>query len=81
MNFLLPGRMLPKSRDIIFENYYENGTGSPTNNDNHYVVNSGESIDYYEGRNNYQLPAYHRLDLGIKIYRPKKERADGYLDS
>lgn len=30
-------------------------------------------IDYYEGRNNYQLPAYHRLDLGIKIYRPKKK--------
>ncbi len=52
----------------------KNGTGSPTNNDNHYVVNSGESIDYYEGRNNYQLPAYHRLDLGIKIYRPKKRK-------
>lgn len=58
---------------LSLENYYENGTGSPTNNDNHYVVNSGESIDYYEGRNNYQLPAYHRLDLGIKIYRPKKK--------
>lgn len=58
---------------LSLENYYENGTGSPTNNDNHYVANSGESIDYYEGRNNYQLPAYHRLDLGIKIYRPKKK--------
>lgn len=58
---------------LSLENYYENGTGSPTNNDNHYVVNSGELIDYYEGRNNYQLPAYHRLDLGIKIYRPKKK--------
>ncbi|MEG1544997.1 MAG: hypothetical protein RR382_10820, partial [Tannerellaceae bacterium] len=23
-------------------------------------------------RNNYQLPAYHRLDLGMNIYRPKK---------
>ena len=31
------------------------------------------TIDYFEGRNNYQLPAYHRLDLGIKIYRPKKK--------
>lgn len=57
---------------LSLENYYENGTGSPTNNDNHYVGTS-ESIDYYEGRNNYQLPAYHRLDLGIKIYRPKKK--------
>lgn len=57
---------------LSLENYYENGTGSPTNNDNHYV-GASESIDYYEGRNNYQLPAYHRLDLGIKIYRPKKK--------
>ena len=57
---------------LSLENYYENGTGSPTNNDNH-SVGASESIDYYEGRNNYQLPAYHRLDLGIKIYRPKKK--------
>lgn len=32
-----------------------------------------EAVDYYEGRNNYQLPSYHRLDLAIKIYRPKKK--------
>lgn len=57
---------------LSLENYYENGTGSPTNNDNHYM-DASESIDYYEGQNNYQLPAYHRLDLGIKIYRPKKK--------
>lgn len=57
---------------LSLENYYENGTGSSTNNDNHYM-DASESIDYYEGRNNYQLPAYHRLDLGIKIYRPKKK--------
>lgn len=31
------------------------------------------TVDYYERRNNYQLPAYHRLDLGINIYRPKKK--------
>lgn len=30
-------------------------------------------IDYYTKRNNYQLAAYHRLDLGINIYRPKKK--------
>ncbi|MDH6305242.1 outer membrane receptor for ferrienterochelin and colicin [Parabacteroides sp. PH5-13] len=33
---------------------------------------SYEELDYYGERNNYQLPAYHRLDLGINIYRPKK---------
>lgn len=30
-------------------------------------------LDYYEGRNNYKLPDYHRLDLGLSIYRPKKK--------
>lgn len=34
---------------------------------------SGYSKNYYEGRNNYQLPGYHRLDLGISIFRPKKK--------
>lgn len=29
-------------------------------------------IDYYEQRNNYKLPDYHRLDLGVNFYRPKK---------
>lgn len=29
--------------------------------------------DYYDERNNYQLLAYHRLDLGINVYRPKKK--------
>ncbi|MDH6313262.1 outer membrane cobalamin receptor [Parabacteroides sp. PFB2-10] len=29
-------------------------------------------LDAYTGRNNFQLPAYHRLDLGINVYRPKK---------
>ena len=30
-------------------------------------------MDYFDRRNNYQLPAYHRLDLGLNIYRPKKK--------
>lgn len=33
----------------------------------------GNGMDYYDERNNYQLPAYHRLDLGINVYRPKKK--------
>ena len=32
-----------------------------------------QTIDYYTRRNNYQLPAYHRLDVGVNIYRPKKK--------
>lgn len=30
-------------------------------------------VSHYTGRNNYRLPAYHRLDLGINIYRPKQK--------
>lgn len=33
----------------------------------------GSGLSYYTGRNNYRLPAYHRLDVGINIYRPKKK--------
>lgn len=29
-------------------------------------------IDYFGERNNFQFPTYHRLDLGINIFRPKK---------
>lgn len=59
---------------LSLENYQE--YGNPGRND--YVGGypydgSYGTIDYFEGRNNYQLPAYHRLDLGVKIYRPKKK--------
>ena len=39
-------------------------------------IDSG-GLDYYTERNNFQLPAYHRLDLGINIYRPKKKNRMG----
>lgn len=29
-------------------------------------------VNYYDKKNNVRMPAYHRLDLGINIYRPKK---------
>lgn len=32
----------------------------------------GWGIDYYDSKNNVRLPAYHRLDLGMNIYRPQK---------
>ena len=38
---------------------------------------SSNGLDYYTERNNFQLPAYHRLDLGINIYRPKKKERMG----
>jgi hypothetical protein len=30
------------------------------------------NIQYYESRNNYRLPAYHRLDLGVNFHKQKK---------
>lgn len=34
-------------------------------------------LDYYTKRNNVRLPAYHRLDLGINIYKPLKKGRTG----
>lgn len=31
-----------------------------------------EWVNYYKGKNNIRLPAYHRLDLGLNIYHPLK---------
>lgn len=35
------------------------------------------NIEYVSERNNYQMPAYHRLDLGMNVYRPKKKNRMG----
>lgn len=55
------------NRDILFGYYYSYYEGF-----DNWFWGSGSSLDYYTRRNNYRLPAYHRLDLGINIYRPKK---------
>lgn len=52
---------------------YENGALPIPGGADIYPGDYPPEIDHFEGRNNYQLPAYHRLDLGIKIYRPKKK--------
>ncbi|HPS13017.1 MAG TPA: TonB-dependent receptor, partial [Prolixibacteraceae bacterium] len=33
---------------------------------------SSDGLDDYGGRNNYRMPAYHRLDLGINFHKEKK---------
>ncbi|MCS3153709.1 hypothetical protein NXX77_10530 [Phocaeicola dorei] len=42
-------------------------------------IDSG-GLDYYTERNNFQLPAYHRLDLGINIYSTKEKEPDGNME-
>jgi hypothetical protein len=32
----------------------------------------GEELTYYEGRNNYRMPAYHRLDVGFNFHKELK---------
>lgn len=64
---------------VSFENYQ---TIARPDYFNHYFPMPGSDLlppymdenglSYYTERNNFQLPAYHRLDVGINIYRPKK---------
>lgn len=64
---------------VSFENYQ---TIARPDYFNHYCSMPGSDLlppymdenglNYYTERNNFQLPAYHRLDVGINIYHPKK---------
>ena len=36
------------------------------------IFNYHNSVDYYENRNNFRMPAYHRLDLGVNFTKQKK---------
>ena len=31
-------------------------------------------INYFDGRNNYRMPPYHRLDFGINFHKQKTDR-------
>lgn len=32
----------------------------------------GSNVKYYEGRNNYRMPDYHRMDVGMNFHKQKK---------
>lgn len=53
---------------LSLENY-SYPDGYPTNIVPSYPHKDEEMLDYYAGKNNVRLPAYHRLDVGINIYR------------
>ncbi len=42
------------------------------NNSNFYSDYYGSPITYYEKRNNYRMPSYHRLDIGFNFHKDKK---------
>lgn len=43
---------------------------NPVNNPEYYT--SSELVEVYGERNNYTMPAYHRLDIGINFHKKKK---------
>lgn len=61
---------------LSLENYlYPNGY--PTDMVPTYPNKDEEMPNFYEGKNNVRLPAYHRLDLGMNIYRKLKRGRTG----
>ena len=35
-------------------------------------ITGGEPVDLLDSRNNFRLPAYHRMDIGINFHRPRR---------
>ncbi len=52
---------------VDLENYYNSIDLSNGEIPGHHA-----STDYYGGRNNFRMPAYHRLDLGVNFTKQKK---------
>lgn len=61
---------------LSLENY-SYPDGYPTDIVPSYPHKDEEMLDYYAGKNNVRLPAYHRLDVGINIYRPLRRGQTG----
>lgn len=51
---------------------YSSGNRMTLETEDYFDINGNETPFYHE-RNNYQMPAYHRLDLSLTIKRPKKK--------
>jgi hypothetical protein len=44
-----------------------------------YENNSGQRIEVYNGRNDYRMPAYHRMDVGLKWSKQKKRHEKAWV--
>jgi hypothetical protein len=51
--------------------YFQTKYGQ-TNPNNYYYDQEEPDITYYENRNNFRMPSYHRLDLGVNFHKEKK---------
>lgn len=55
---------------LALNNYHgTEGAGFPEDIAPTGVIQNKWGLDYYSTRNNVRLPAYHRLDIGVNIYR------------
>lgn len=58
--------------DIAGTFVYGTGTRATLSTQHFYDPESGVEIEYIPERNNYKMPDYHRLDLGVNIHFPHK---------
>ncbi len=61
-----------KHIDIAGTFVYGTGTRATLATQHYYDPTLGEEVEYFEERNNYRMPDYHRLDLGINFHFPHK---------
>ena len=66
-----------KHIDIAGTFVYGTGTRATLATQHYYDPTLGEEVEYFEERNNYRMPDYHRLDLGINFHFPHKYSAWG----
>ncbi len=58
---------------VSVENYKDiTSSGFPTGIAPDFPYSEHTGLNHFDTKNNVRLPAYHRLDLGINFYRPKK---------
>ncbi|MFC2128386.1 TonB-dependent receptor plug domain-containing protein [Bacteroidota bacterium] len=61
---------------LSFEKYSSLESSMESDNYDYYYAlgwnPTGNDIEYFEKRNNYRMPSYHRLDLGVNFHKTKK---------
>ena len=70
---------ITKKIDIAATFVYGTGTRATLATQTYYDPITGQKVDYISERNNFKMPDYHRLDLGINFHIPHKRSGDASL--
>lgn len=70
---------ITKKIDIAATFVYGTGTRATLATQTYYDPILGRKVDYISERNNFKMPDYHRLDLGINFHIPHKRSGDAAL--